>query len=101
MRADLLAGPARGLVERGANPVVLAAGVQAGQELGARAMPVMTAPVGSLRGDRWRHFCFLAANECDGTRRASFGEDLVRTLLVCTDMRFLLVRGTGCSLRAL
>jgi hypothetical protein len=33
VHADLLAGPAGGLVEHGANPVVRAAGVQAGEEL--------------------------------------------------------------------
>src|SRR5271165_1738235 len=93
VRADDLCGRAGGLVERGANPVVLAAGIQASEELRERAMPAVAAAVGGPDGDGLPHLCVLAADEHDGRARTCFGEDLVGPLLIRPDVRFPLV---GC-----
>jgi len=101
VRADVLAGPAGGLVERGANPVVLATGVQVGEELRARAMPAIAATVASSGGDGLPHFSVRAADERDGALRAGFGNDFVGPLLVGSDVRFVLVGGVGPGFPAL
>src|SRR5271167_4544204 len=83
------------LVERGANPVVLAAGVQAGEELRERAMPAIAATVGSSGGDGLPHVCVLAANQRDCRIGSRFGEDLVPMALLGSDVRFTLADGVG------
>src|SRR5271165_6155206 len=98
--ASLLAGHAGGLVERGANPVVLAAGVQASEELRERAMPAITATVGGSGGDGLPQLWVVAANERDGRLRAGFGDDLVGPLLIRSDVRLPLVDGVDLGLCA-
>src|SRR5262249_16529457 len=99
--ADLLARPAGGLVERGVNPVVLAAGVQDCEELGERAMPAMAATVGSSCCHGLPHLCVLAANARHGGAWTGFGDDCVGPRLIRTDMRFPLAGGVGPGLSRL
>src|SRR5205823_9520180 len=84
-RANVLAGRAGGLIERGANPVVLAARVQASEELRQRAIPAIASTLGSPFG-HLGHLSVLAADKRDGRVRTGFGEDLMAALLIRSDV---------------
>jgi hypothetical protein len=66
----------------GAQKVVLAAGIEAGEELCARAIPAFARTVGRSCNDRLPHLLVVATDQHDCRLRANLSKELMDPLLI-------------------
>jgi hypothetical protein len=82
-----LAVRASGLVDSGAQPVVLAAGIEDTDELCARAIPTFACTVGRSCNDDLPHLLVIATDHHEGRIRANPSEERMDRLLIRSDVR--------------
>jgi hypothetical protein len=88
---------AGGLADSGARPIISVAGVESGEELCQRPIPAIFGSARRCGGDHLPCLLVLAANQCEGRMRASFGEDLVGPVLIRSGVSFTLASGVDLS----
>ena len=72
-------------------PVVLAAGIEASQELFPRAIPIFIGPGGCPCNDRLPHLWVIARDQHEGRVRADVSEESMDSLFIRSDARLTLV----------
>jgi hypothetical protein len=90
----------RRLAKRGADPIVLRAGIEVGDELDERAVPAISPAIRRSCRDRPRQLRLIAAHENERGAGASFGEDLVSSVLLCSDGSLVCPHGVDAAFGA-